>query len=174
MVMTETFSKYTELAVIEDKKAETVARAFFESWICRHGVPILIVSNWGKEFLNKTMKKLCELLGINHNPTSFYHPQSNAQTETYNKAMIRHLSFMLDNQSTLAWEEVFPAMMMSYNYHVHRATEESLSFLTHLHNPRLPLFNLSRPNPLYSTGYVERAFHNLEVSYNCKGKLDFG
>ena len=45
MVMTDAFSKYTELAAIEDKKAETVARAFFESWICWHGVPILIVSD---------------------------------------------------------------------------------------------------------------------------------
>ena len=57
MMMTDAFSKYTELAVIEDKKAETVARVFFESWICRHGVPILIVSDRGKDFLNETMKK---------------------------------------------------------------------------------------------------------------------
>ena len=40
-VLTDAFSKYTELAAIEDKKAETVAKAFFESWICRHVVPIL-------------------------------------------------------------------------------------------------------------------------------------
>ena len=165
MVMTDSFSKYTELAAIEDEKAETAARAFFEPWICRHGVPILIVSDRGKEFLNEAMKKLCELLGIDHNATSSYHPQSNAQAKTYNKTMIRFLACMLDNQSTLDWEEVLPAMMMSYNCHVHRATGESPFFLTHLHNPRLPVFNLSRPNPLYLTGYVEHAFHNMEVSY---------
>ena len=72
---------------------------------------------------------------------------------------------MLDNQSTLDWEEVLPAMMMLYNCHVHRAAGESPFFLTHLHSPRLPMFNLSRPTPLYSTDYVEHAFHNLEVSY---------
>ena len=72
---------------------------------------------------------------------------------------------MLDNQSTLDLEEVLPAMMMSYNCHVHRATGKSPFFLTHLHNPRLSVFNLSRPNPLYLTGYMERAFHNMEVSY---------
>ena len=94
------------------------------------------------------MKKLCELQGIDHNSTSSYHPQANAQAETYNKTMIRYLSCM-DNQSTIDWEEVLPAMMMSYNCHVHRATGESPFFLTHLHNPRLPIFNLNRPNPLY-------------------------
>ena len=100
-----------------------------------------------------------------HNPTSSYHPQSNAQAETYNKTMIRYLSCMLDNQSTLDWEEVLPAKLLSYNCHVHRAMGESPFFFTHIHNPRLPVFNLSRPNLLYSTGCVERAFHNMKVSY---------
>ena len=57
MFMTDAFSKYTELAAICDKKADTVAKVFFEHWICRHGVPAVIVSDRGKEFLNDTMKK---------------------------------------------------------------------------------------------------------------------
>ena len=89
MVMTDAFSKYTELAAICDKKADTVAKVFFERWICRHGVPAMIVLDRGKEFLNDTMKKLWEFTGMDHNPTSSYHPQSNAQAETYNKTMIR-------------------------------------------------------------------------------------
>ena len=149
MVMTDAFSKFTELAAICDKEADTVAKAFFERWICRYRVPAMIVSDRGKEFLNDTMKKLCEFMGMDHNPTSSYHPQSNAQAETYNKTMIRYLSCMLDNNTTLDWEEMLPAMMMSYNCHVHRATKESPFFLTYLHNPRLPYFNLDKPQPLY-------------------------
>ena len=41
MVMTDTFSKYTKLAAIEDKQADSVAKAFFESWIVSHGVALL-------------------------------------------------------------------------------------------------------------------------------------
>ena len=55
MVITDAFSKYTELAAIPDKTAVTVARSFFENWICRHGVPRIIISDRGKEFLNKVM-----------------------------------------------------------------------------------------------------------------------
>ena len=97
MVITDSFSKYTELAAIPDKTAVTVAKAFFESWICRHGVPVMIISDRGKEFLNSVMVDLCGYLGINHNATSSYHPQTNSQAETYNKTMIRYLSSMLDN-----------------------------------------------------------------------------
>ena len=165
MFMTDAFSKYTELAAICDKKAETVAKVFFEHWICRHGVPAVIVSDRGKEFLNDTMKKLCEFMGMDHNPTSSYHPQSNAQAETYNKTMIRYLSCMLDNNTTLDWEEMLPAMMMAYNCHVHRVTKESPFFLTYLHNPRLPYFNLDKPQPLYGQTYVNEAFKTLQVSY---------
>ena len=48
-------------------------------------------------------------MGIDHRATSSYHPQSNAQAETYNKTMIRYLSSMLDNKHTLDWEELLPA-----------------------------------------------------------------
>ena len=164
MVMTDAFSKYTELVAICDKKADTVVKVFFERWICRPGVPAMIVSDRGKEFLNDTMKKLCEFMGMDHNPTSSYHPHSNAQAETYNKTMIRYLSCMLDNNTTLDWEEMLPAMMMAYNCHVHRATKESPFFLTYLHNPRLPYFNLDKQF-LYGQSYVDEAFKTLQVSY---------
>ena len=66
LVITDAFTKYTELAALEDKRTDTVAKDFFESWVCRHGVPTSIVSDQGKEFLNETMKKLCEMLGVDH------------------------------------------------------------------------------------------------------------
>ena len=98
MVITDAFSKYTELAAIPDKTAETVCKAFFESWICRHGVPATIVSDRGKEFLNTMMADLCGYLGIDHNATSSYHPQTNSQAETYNRTMIRYLRGALTNK----------------------------------------------------------------------------
>jgi putative transposase len=165
IVITDAFSKYTELVAIVDKTAETVAKAFFESWICRHGVPRAIVSDRGKEFLNSVMKDLCELMGISHTPTSSYHPQSNAQAETYNKTMIRYLKSMLDNDCTLDWEEYLPMMMFSYNTHVHRATKESPFFLTYLHDPRLPYFNLEKPRKLYGEDYVSGAFSKMRLTF---------
>ena len=166
MVMTDAFSKYTELSAIHDKRAETVAKSFFEHWICRHGVPRVIVSDRGKEFLNSVMKELCEFMGITHDATSSYHPQSNAQAETYNKTMIRYLGGMLENNETLDWEELLPAMMFCYNTHVHRATKESPFFLTYLHSPRLPYFNLSNPRKLYKDDYLSEAFENMRLSFS--------
>ena len=62
--MTEAFTTHTELAATWDKKADTVAKSFLETWICRHWVHAIIVSDRGKEFLNATMKKLYEFTGM--------------------------------------------------------------------------------------------------------------
>ena len=51
LVITDAFTKYTELVPLLNKEASTVVRAFFECWICRFGVPTVIISDRGKEIL---------------------------------------------------------------------------------------------------------------------------
>ena len=51
--MTDAFTKCVELEALCDKEAQTVARALFEKWICRHGLQLEIVSDGGKEFCTK-------------------------------------------------------------------------------------------------------------------------
>ena len=82
-----------------------MARAFFERWICRFGVPTAIVSDRGKEFLNAVMQDLTKRLGANHDKTFPYHPQTNASAERYNRTMKAYLTAMLGNDQTLDWEE---------------------------------------------------------------------
>ncbi len=48
MCITDAFSKYVELVAIPDKSATTVASALFSRWLCRHGLPLEIVSDGGK------------------------------------------------------------------------------------------------------------------------------
>ena len=51
-VITDAFSKMTELAAIESKSAITVALAIYERWFCRYGVPKVLVTDRGTEFVN--------------------------------------------------------------------------------------------------------------------------
>ena len=81
MIMTDGFTKYTELVAIPNKSAETCARALFERWICRFGVPAVLVSDRGREFLNDTVNQMTEYLGVTHKFTSPFHPETNASAE---------------------------------------------------------------------------------------------
>ena len=124
MVITDGFTKYTELVAIPNKSAETCARALFERWICRFGVPAVLVSDRGREFLNDTVNQMTEYLGVTHKFTSPFHPETNASAERYNRTMQTYLRKMLDNDDTLDWEKWLQAMMLSYNTQVHKATME--------------------------------------------------
>ena len=140
-------TKYTELVAIPNKSAETCARALFERWICRFGVPAVLVSDRGREFLNDTVNQMTEYLGVTHKFTSPFHPETNASAERHNRTMQTYLRKMLDNDDTLDWEKWLPAMMLSYNTQVHKATMESPFFLTYLHDPCL-LYTSPSPRDL--------------------------
>jgi hypothetical protein len=45
LCITDAFSKYVELVAIQDKSAPTVASALYSRWLCRHGLPLEIVSD---------------------------------------------------------------------------------------------------------------------------------
>jgi hypothetical protein len=48
-VMVDYFTKAAELAVIPDKRAETVARAFHDYWLARYGTLEWVTSDNGRE-----------------------------------------------------------------------------------------------------------------------------
>ena len=165
LVITDAFSKWTELVAIETKHAEVVARAFFERWICRFTAPITILTDQGREFDNKVMDELCRLWNIDRKRTSPFHPETNAQAERFNRTMTTYLNTTLENTRTLDWEELLPVTMLCYNSHVHQATGDTPFFLTYLHDPRLPYFDIDRPRRFMDDSYVHEAFHVMQIAY---------
>ena len=165
MVMTDAFSKIVELAAIPDKTAETIARTFFQRWICRYSVPLQIVSDNGKEFANEMFTHLCDLLGTKQTKTTPYHPASNSSAESFNRSMKKYLRAMLDNTQTLEWEEQLPMLQLSYNCHVHKSTMESPFWLTHFQDPRLPYTDLEEKRPIYRDDFITSTFEMFSQTH---------
>ena len=72
-IMIDYFTKAAEFAFLHDKQAATVARAFHNSWLMRYGLPEWLTSDNGSEFSGAFRHQL-ERFGIEHVPTSVYHP----------------------------------------------------------------------------------------------------
>ena len=51
---------------------------------CRYGIPIMLVSDNGKQFDNIAFKDFCSKLGIKNHYSSPTHPQANEQVEVTN------------------------------------------------------------------------------------------
>ena len=165
MVMTDAWSKIVELAALPNKQADTVAKCFFERWICRYSVPLVVVSDNGKEFANELFTELSGLLGFQQNKTSPYHPASNSSAESFNRSMKKYLRAMLVDSNTLDWESWLPVLQLSYNTHVHRSTLESPFWLTYHVSPRLPYFDLEETRPVYKDDYVASAFKTFSEAH---------
>ena len=84
--MTDAFTKCVELVALPNKESETVASAIFEKWICRHGCPLEVVTDQGKEF--------CGHLTVRHNTTTAHHPQCNSEAEVANKTIAKVFGFI--------------------------------------------------------------------------------
>lgn len=165
MVITDAFTKYAEVAPIVNKEAETVAQTFFERWIVRHSAPETLVTDQGKEFCNKVLDEMCNFWQVEKRRTGSYRPQSNSSAESFNRSLRKYLLAMLDNKTTLDWEPLLPCLMLAYNCHVHRSTKESPFFLTYMHDPRLPYFDLEKPRTMYGQGYVQETFTVMQRAY---------
>jgi transposase InsO family protein len=123
LCITDTFTKYAVITTIYNNDAQTIAKAIFEQWFCKFGIPAQIHTDGGKEFVNKVMAEICKLLNVQHSKTSPYHPQCNAQVEVFNKTVKKYMASFV-NATTLNWEESLRALMLAYNtgYHSTIAT----------------------------------------------------
>jgi len=139
LCITDAFTKYAVVTKIDNKEAETVARAIFDNWFCKFGIPAQIHTDGGKEFVNKLSAELFELLNVQHSKTSPYHPQCNAQVEVFNKTVKKYLASYVD-ESTLNWQDFLPALMLAYNTSYHSTIATTPFELLFGIKPRLPSF----------------------------------
>ena len=145
LVITDAFSKYTNLIALPNKEATTVTRAIFEHWICTFGPMKQLLTDNGKEFANNINKELCTILNIKRSLTSSIHPQTNASAESFNKWIIHYFKhFPLQDEKD--WESYLGPAKIAYNTSVHDASNNSPFFLTFARDPNSLLFNWDPPN----------------------------
>ncbi|KAJ9509119.1 hypothetical protein QJQ45_001603 [Haematococcus lacustris] len=77
----------------ESMNAKGFARLFIDNVFKHHGVPREIISDRGSHFTNQFWSSILKLLGVKECKSSAYHPESDGQTERYNRTleeMMRH------------------------------------------------------------------------------------
>jgi hypothetical protein len=71
--------------------AEGMARLFRDNVWKRFGLFRIFISDRGKEFVSKFSKALFNLLNMEHNASTGYHPQTDGQTERMNTEIEKYL-----------------------------------------------------------------------------------
>lgn len=117
--------------------SEQFADLFHQHYFRRFGIPQRIVSDNDKLLTSRFWKRLAERLGIKHVFATRHHPQTNGQTERFNRTLKEMLRSYC-NYTKSNWEELLPNIEMAYNDSVHSVTGETPYYLTHGQHPKLP------------------------------------
>ncbi|GFX22285.1 hypothetical protein TNCV_2951261 [Trichonephila clavipes] len=108
LTMIDRFSKWPEAQPLKDITAETVAEAFFSSWVSRFGTPAILTTDRGRQFESSLFKALSKLLGVQKCRTTGYHPQANGMIEKLH----RPLKSAIKCHATERWTEVLPIILL--------------------------------------------------------------
>ncbi|GFW98533.1 transposon Tf2-8 polyprotein [Trichonephila clavipes] len=107
LTMIDHFSKWPEAQPLKDITPETVAEAFFSSWVSRFGTPAILTTDRGRQFESSLFKALSKLLCVQKCRTTGYHPQANGMIEELH----RPLKNAIKCHATERWTEVLPIIL---------------------------------------------------------------
>ena len=123
VIMTEYLSKYPYVSPIRTKSAGEIADKLFE-YISFFGPPKELLSDQGKEFLNKMVENLSVKCGIERRVTASYHPQTNGLTEHFNATLVNSLRKHAEAEPD-KWVDWLPFILLAYRTRVHSTTKQT-------------------------------------------------
>ena len=97
IVVVDYFTKWIEAKPLATITAQEVQQFVWKDIICRYGVPHTIITDNGRQFIDKELAKFYTSLGIKHATSSVEHPQTNGHAEAANKVILVELRMRLDN-----------------------------------------------------------------------------
>ena len=135
LVITDLFSKWVDAFPLSSTNSVTLAEILTDTVICRYGVPEVIHSDQGANFVSEVIQTLCLNLGLTRTQTTAYHPQGNGQVERFNRTLESMLSKVVwENQRN--WDENLQKVLFAY---VHDSTGYTPFLVMFGRSPNLPV-----------------------------------
>src|SRR5690606_19352642 len=100
------------------------AEALMSSLYLRHGLPKVLRSDNGTQFVNRTVDQLNRYLGVQHHRVLPYSPESNGHVERANQEVLRHLRTLVLDADVMydQWPLLLPLAQYLVNHTVHSQT----------------------------------------------------
>ncbi|GFU94716.1 retrovirus-related Pol polyprotein from transposon 412 [Trichonephila clavipes] len=95
LVITDHFTKWSELIPLRKASAQAIATALFENYIPRYGAPISLIRDNGPQFISDVFEHLSHRLNIKHIKTVTYRLQANL-TERVNRTLVQMIACFVE------------------------------------------------------------------------------
>lgn len=156
------YSRFAFAKAVPEAKTEHCIE-FLDEIISIHGCPEYIISDKGAQFTSSKWGAYLKELGIRHNTTTPYHPQSNGMDERFNGSLCKILRSYV-NQHQQTWDDHLKWAVYVYNTSFHESIRMSPYQVMFGVQPRTPL-NL-RPSGTLTQAEARRAIREAVVFSN--------
>ncbi|GJY59499.1 putative reverse transcriptase domain-containing protein [Tanacetum coccineum] len=103
---------------------EKLTQLYFKEIVCRHGVPISIISDRDSHFTSRFWRSLQKALGTNLDMSTAYHPQTDGQSERTIQTLKDMLCACVINFGS-SWDRHLPLGEFSYNNSYHASIKDA-------------------------------------------------
>ncbi|XP_074323006.1 uncharacterized protein LOC141659959 [Apium graveolens] len=111
---------------------------FMDSIVMRFGIPVVLVSDNGPQFVGSDFEAYLKELRIKHKRASVAYPQGNGQVEVTNRTILRGLEKRLE-ESKKTWPDELPKVLWSYRTTPRTGTNETPFKLAYGTEARIPI-----------------------------------
>ena len=140
LVIVDRFTKMAHfIACKDDINAEETALLLSRHIFPHHGIPSDITSDRGSQFISKFWQRYLQLLHIDSNLSTAYHPESDGQTENVNGVLVQYLRCYTSYEQD-DWYDYLHLAEFAYNNSTHSSTLLTPFYANYGYNP---LFDLS-------------------------------
>lgn len=157
-------TKYNINIPMINQESLTVADHFVKNIICLYGIPEILITDQGTNFLSELFKNMCKMLKIKKIQTTSYHPESNGALERSHRVLEEYLRhFISDTQQD--WDNWIPFATFTYNTTTHTATKFSPFELLFGFSPTLPT-SINQPLKMSYTydDFIENLKQKMQYS----------
>jgi len=121
LVITDRFTRLVRALPMDGTTAVDCASAVLDYWVAAYGPPDRLLTDGGPQFTRHFWGQVCNLLSIEPKVTAASHPQTDGQTERFN----RTTHTILDHnvlEHPRSWDQLLGAPTLAYNSRPHRST----------------------------------------------------
>jgi len=120
-VITDRFTKLVRALPMDGTTAVDCASVVLDYWVAANGPPDQSLSDGGPQFTSHVRGQVCNLFSIEPKVTSPSHPQTNGQTERFNRTMHTILNHYVAEHPR-SWDQLLGALTLAYNSRPHVST----------------------------------------------------
>ncbi|KAI3797126.1 hypothetical protein L1987_32378 [Smallanthus sonchifolius] len=124
------FTKWVEAKALASITGIQVKKFVWECIVCRFGLPLFIVTDNGKQFVDNPFKQWCMDMKMQQIFTSVAHPQGNGQVERANRSIVEGIKTRLGNEGR-NWLEELPHVLWAHRTMPKTSNGESPFSLTY-------------------------------------------